>query len=538
MVVDTVKKNWAERVRDSKAFRWSFATLVVLALVLFAGSFLLDEPLRSNMEMEMNRDLKGYTVRIPKLHFQLLDLSLTLKEMTVVQQAHPEFPVISFPVLKASIHWSEIFSGKLVAEFRLDQPKININLLQLRSEVANKASIKERGWQQAVEEIYPLKINVLKITDATITYVDQDTEKPLVLNHLNLQANNIRNIRLPDKVYPSSFHLDTAIFDTGHGTLDGDANFLAQPLPGIKGRITLEKVPIDRFNTMVARSNIILSGGLLSASGDAEYAPKIKIAHLEKLDIQGMNIDYVHSKNTVVLEKKGVIAAKKAASELRNNPGILIRADQVNLTGCTIGITNKAAKKPYRVFLTNADLQMSNFSNQFSEGVAKASLKAKFMGSGITTASANFRPVKTGPDMDLFVKIEETQLTTMNNLLLSYGDFDVSAGVFAMVTELHVKNDKISGYIKPFFKDMKVYDKRKDKKRGIGHQMYEILVGGAAAILENRPHQEVATKIDISGSVSNPETSTFQIILELIGNAFFKAILPSFEKIVSGSGKK
>lgn len=132
--------------------------------------------------------------------------------------------------------------------------------------------------------------------------------------------------------------------------------------------------------------------------------------------------------------------------------------------------------------------------------------------------------------MDLYLKIDETQLTSMNNLLLTYGDFDVSAGVFALATELHVKNNDISGYVKPFFKDMKVYDNNRDKKRGIQHQMYEMMIGGVSKLLENRSKQEVATKVIIKGKVDNPETSTWQIIGQLIKNAFFKALLPGFDK--------
>ena len=44
----------------------------------------------------------------------------------------------------------------------------------------------------------------------------------------------------------------------------------------------------------------------------------------------------------------------------------------------------------------------------------------------------------------------------MNDVLRAYGNFDVSAGFFSLITELHVKNDKISGYMKPFFKEIKV----------------------------------------------------------------------------------
>lgn len=531
-------KAWTKKLTSSRALRWVIGIPVTLALILFVGSFLFDEPLRSTMERNINRDLKGYSVRVPKLHLQLLNLSLTLKEMTVVQQAHPEPPVVYLPVLKASIHWREIFSGKLVAEFKLDRPKLNINLLQLRSEAADKSSLKQRGWQQALADIYPLKINSLKINDASITYIDKNPKRPLVLSHLNLRATNIRNINQPGQLYPSSFHLETAIFDTGQGSIDGTANFLAEPYPGIKGRIKLAKVPLDYFNTMSARWNITLQGGILGASGAAEYSPKVKTAHLENLTIEGMKMDYIHSQGSAAVEKKRAAVVGKAARELSNKAGLLLRADQISLTGCTLGMVNQSAPKPYRVFLADTNFHLNNFSNQFAQGPAQARLQAKFMGSGLTTASATFRPESRGPDFDLHIKIADTQLTTMNDLLRSYGNFDVSGGVFSLVTELHIKNNAISGYVKPFFKDMKVYGGRKDRDQGLVHQMYEMLIGGVATLLENRSHQEVATRADISGPVGNPVTDSWQIIAELVKNAFFKAILPSFEKEAIGARKR
>lgn len=524
------KRTWFKKIWGSKTVRWGVGIPLGLALVLFVTSFFLDEPLRRKMEKNINRDLKGYSVRLPKLHLQLLDLSLTLKEMTVLQEAHPDPPVVYFPVLRASIHWREILAGKLVAEFRLDRPEINVNLLQLRSEAASKVSIKERGWQQAVEDIYPLKINVLKINDARITYIDQDPKRPLVLSHLNLQAINIRNINSPDQVYPSAFHLDTAIFESGHGTVDGNANFLAKPYPGLKGRVMLEKVPIDSLKPLAAGSNIAIHGGVLGAVGNAEYAPTVKTAHLEKLTIKGMNIDYIHSKSTAAVEKKRAAVVGKTARKLSNKPGLLLRADQVSLTECTIGMVNKSVSKPYRLFIADTDFQLSNFSNQFSEGPAQAQLKGKFMGSGNTTASFNFRPEKETPDYDLHLKIDATRLTAMNDLLRAYGNFDVSGGIFSLTSELHVKNDMISGYIKPFFKDITVYDKRTDREQGVGHQLYEMMAGGVAGVLENRSRQEVATKVKIAGSLKNPQTSTWGIIGGLFKNAFFKAILPGFDK--------
>jgi hypothetical protein len=527
----------AARIKGSTAFRWCVGVPVVLVVVLFFTSYFLDGPLRRTMEQKMNHDLKGYSVRLPSLHVQLVGLSVTLKDLTVVQLAHPGTPVASFPMIRASIHWSGLLAGRLVAEFRLDRPKVNINLKQLKNEAASKVPLKDRGWQQAVEDIYPLKINTLRINDAGITYIDQDPQRPLSLSHLNLQAFNIRNIRLPDQVYPSSFHLDTTIFGSGRGTIDGAGNLLSQPYPGIKGRITLANVPTDFLKTVAARSNLSIHGGILQASGETEYSPKVKTAHLENLTIQGMSLEYIHSPRTAGAEKRRAVEVGKTARELSNKPGILVRADHIKLEGCTLGMVNQAASKPYRVFLSDTDLEMNNFSNQFSQGPAQLRLKAKFMGSGLATASADFRPEKAGPDLDLYIKIVESHLKALNDVLRAYGNFDVSAGEFSIVTEIHIKNYAISGYIKPFFKDIKVYDKRKDQGRSISHKMYEMLVGGIAVILENRSDQKVATKVTISGSVKNPKTSTWQIVIELINNAFFKAILPSFDREAARAGK-
>jgi len=529
--------HFAKKVLGSKIVRWGTGLFAALLLLLFVGSFFLDEPLRTMMEKNMNSHLKGYSVRLPGLHFQLIGLSLTLKGLTISQQAHPEPPVANFPILKASIHWREILTGRLVAEFRLEEPKININLLQLRSEAASDVPLKERGWQQAIQDIYPLKINNVVIRNASITYVDLDPKRPLILSHLNLQADNIRNLRLPDKIYPSSFHLDTQIFGAGHGSVDGKANFLAEPVPSIKAGFTLDKIPIAYFKPMAARSSFSINDGILGASGNVEYSPEIKKAHLTELAIQGMKIDYIHSARTTGAEKKRVAVAGKMAEKLSNKPGMLLSVDQLNLTRCMIGMVNKSPGNSYHIFIADTDLQLKNLSNHFSQGPADVKLSGKFMGSGLTTATARFRPEIKGPDIDLYVKIEDTQLKTMNDLLRAYGDFDVTGGVFSFVSELHIKNDVITGYIKPFFKDMKVFDRRQDKDKGVFHQFYEMLVGGVSTLLENRTRGEVATKADISGSVVNPQTNTWQIIGELVKNAFFKAILPSFEKEVRGSKK-
>jgi hypothetical protein len=159
------------------------------------------------------------------------------------------------------------------------------------------------------------------------------------------------------------------------------------------------------------------------------------------------------------------------------------------------------------------------------------------MGSGATIADATFRPEKSGPDFDLAVKIENTDMRAMNDVLRAYGKFDVVSGLFSFYSELSVKNQRIEGYVKPLFRDLKAYDKRQDEEKSAFRKLYEKLVGGVSKLLENRPRDEVATKTEVVGRVDDPKTSTLQVIVNLIQNAFFRAILPGFdEELARGSG--
>ena len=147
-----------------------------------------------------------------------------------------------------------------------------------------------------------------------------------------------------------------------------------------------------------------------------------------------------------------------------------------------------------------------------------------------------FRPESKGPDLDLVLSIENTDMRTMNDLLRAYGNFDVVAGTFSMYSEIKIRQGKIDGYVKPLFSDMKVYDRRQDAEKSIFRQLYEGLVGGISGLLENRPRSEVATRVPITGDVEGPQTGTWETIVRLIQNAFLKAILPGFEKQVSQGG--
>ena len=207
-----------------------------------------------------------------------------------------------------------------------------------------------------------------------------------------------------------------------------------------------------------------------------------------------------------------------------------MRVDYIGVINGELGFANHAAKPEYRVFLTDADLILERYSSQLRDGPASLAIRGKFMGTGETQISGIMRAPQDAPDLELKIKIAGTQIRSMNNLLRAYGNFDVVGGVFSCYSELTLDDGSIRGYVKPLVRKLKVYDKAQDRDKTAFEKVREGAIEDLSNLLENVPRDEVATKADLSGHVSRPQTETIQIVIRLIQNAFFKAILPGFER--------
>lgn len=510
--------------------RWLPLTLGILILTAIAGLWFVNRELPAFIERKLNANVEGYHFRVGQATVSPI-LSLEIRQLTMTQIDHPDPPVAEIPLWRLNIEWSQIFSGVLVSDYVIARPTLHITLPQAKQELEEDVPIQERGWREAVYSFYPIKINEFKVEDADVTYVDQDQYKPLHFTHLNFLAGNIRNIRSPKESYPSDLDLDGNIFGSGRIVMKGHANFLAEPHAGINADLALQHVALEPLLPVTGRYNIHIHGGVLSADGHLEYSAEGQTAAtLKMLTIEHARVEYVHTPETTVKEKQTGQAAVKTAKNLQNKPETLIRIDHGEIKNSEFGFVNKAAEPSYRVFLSDGELTLENISNHLTEGSGVVKLTGSFMGSGDTVISGTFRPESTSPDFDLNIKIERTQMRAMNDLLRAYGNFDVTAGLFSVYSELSVKSGRTEGYIKPLFKNMKVYDARQDREKNLFRKVYEGLVGGIAKLLENRSRNEVATRTDISGPLESPETSTWQTVVNLVKNGFFKAVLPGFER--------
>lgn len=523
------RRRW-RRALPHRWWHWTILGLAVLVSLVAIGSFFVDEPLRQAIERRMNQSMKGYSASIGRLSFHPVGFSLTLYDLVFLQDAKPEPPVLHVPRLDASVQWRALLHRRVVANFSFESPSVYADRRQVETEAKDPTPLDEHGWQDAFEAIYPLKINEVKIRNGRVTYVDAGPFKPLELREVNVKAENIRNVRSQEREYPSEFRVEGQVFEAGRVAVEGNADFLAEPHLGIKAAIALSGIELDYFKAITNRVNVTVRGGTLSAKGEVEYAPTIKVVDLEQATIRDVMIDYTHTPEYTGLAQKATVTTVETTKQVANDPGMVLRARDVQIINSTFGLVDKTATPAYRLFLSNADLSVKNVSNHGAEGPAVVSVRGKFMGTGTTDAAVSFRPTPKGPDLDVAVKIEDTEMTSMNEVLRTYGKFDVVGGLFSFYSELSVKDGYLRGYLKPLMKDVRAYDPEQDRDKPWGRRMYERLITVVSRVLKNFPRKEVATRADIEGPVESPQTKILPAVGRAIKNAFFKAILPGFEE--------
>src|SRR5439155_185747 len=250
-------------------------------------------------------------------------VSLDLRNATIFQDASPVPPVAAIGRLTVSVDWRALVHRRIVADITFDRPTVYVDLRQVRAEAKSDVPLQEKGWQEALEALaFDLKINRLRVRDGDVTYVDRGPFKPLHLSALQLSAENIRNIRSPERVYPSELHLAATVFEGGRLWVDGYADFLAEPHVGVEAAVKLEQIQLDYFKPITNRYNVGVRKGRLSLAGSFEYAPKITRLVLERVLVQGVEIEYIHSARTAAVERARARETAQAAKQVANRPSV------------------------------------------------------------------------------------------------------------------------------------------------------------------------------------------------------------------------
>jgi len=193
---------------------------------------------------------------------------------------------------------------------------------------------------------------------------------------------------------------------------------------------------------------------------------------------------------------------------------------------------------PVDVYLSQLDASIENLTNIRDETaplVTTVNATALAMDQARLEYQMKLDPFSYHPSFDLAVRLLGLDVQKINSLARSYGGIDFEHGFFDLVVELKSREGLVEGYVKPLFRHIRIIDLKKDLLKDDPLEFFwETVVGVTADLLKNRPRDQLATVIPMSGDVSGPNTDILATIGNILRNAFIRAYLPKFQ---GGSGE-
>ena len=140
-------------------------------------------------------------------------------------------------------------------------------------------------------------------------------------------------------------------------------------------------------------------------------------------------------------------------------------------------------------------------------------------------------PFSYKPSFTVGLRLIGLDITKVNDLVVAYGGFDIKHGYFDLVVDLTANEGDLSGYIKPLFRQMSIFNLVQDIQSDNPLRLFwQGIVGGASAIVTNYNRDQLGTLIPVSGVLQGPDIDFLTTFGNLLRNAFIRAFLPRLEK--------
>ncbi|MGB5809520.1 MAG: DUF748 domain-containing protein [Polyangiales bacterium] len=176
---------------------------------------------------------------------------------------------------------------------------------------------------------------------------------------------------------------------------------------------------------------------------------------------------------------------------------------------------------PVNVYVQSFDAVLRNLSNVVDETEdlpAEFYGKGLILGSGGLTIDAKMDLLAPSPEFTLDLEIKTLKLTQLNPLLKAYVGIDAEAGLFSLYAEVHGTENSLDGYAKPILEGVEIHEP--GESGDFLDRAGDALVGAGLEILENQPHDRIATRVPISGSLEDIKTNPWVVVFGILRNAF------------------
>jgi hypothetical protein len=276
--------------RSRRGRRFLLISGLVFVLGLIVARLALPTLLRNAVNRRLDA-IPAYAGRVEEVGVSLWRGAYTMRGVRIEKRAGDTIhPFVSVDSLDFSLAWRELFRGRLVSEITARRPRLNF--VQSPTPGASQLDF-DRRWQDVINDLFPLEITHLEITEGELHFVAPGRTPPvdIFLRDLSVRVRGLRNRPdLGQDAYPATLLVDGRTPGNGTMSLAGELEPLAEK-PRFHLRLKIDRLSLPSINQfLLAYANVDVSAGeftgyLEMVARDGRYQGYVK-PFFENLDFR------------------------------------------------------------------------------------------------------------------------------------------------------------------------------------------------------------------------------------------------------------
>jgi len=192
------------------------------------------------------------------------------------------------------------------------------------------------------------------------------------------------------------------------------------------------------------------------------------------------------------------------------------------------------SQKPVDIYLSHLNATIDDLGNIRDETnplVTTVQATAMALDQANLELKMALDPSSYRPTFHLAVRLLGLDVTKLNDFARTYGKFDFKSGWFDLVIEADDKEGQLTGYVKPLFRNLKVFSLAADISEDNALQFFwQALIGGATTVFKNFSRDQFGTLIPFTADTTGSTTTDILATIgNMLRNAFVRAYLPRLE---------
>jgi hypothetical protein len=210
------------------------------------------------------------------------------------------------------------------------------------------------------------------------------------------------------------------------------------------------------------------------------------------------------------------------------------KINAANIHDAQVHFRTYQGQHPVDVYLDHLDGSIDNLTN-IRDDVTPLVTTIKAHGLAMDQADFDFEmkldPFSYEPAYHMAARLLGLDVTKLDDLALTYGRFDFKRGWLDLVIEVDAKSGLLSGYAKPLFRNLIVFDLRQDVRDDNPLQFFwQALVGVTTQALKNQNRDQFGTLIPFTADLTGTKPDILAGVGNVLRNAFIRAYLPTLQR--------